>query len=135
MAYINFAVATKTARSTAINTQIGTSALLKIYSGSAPTNPDAAATGTLLATLTCNATAFGTVTSGVLTAGAITQANAVATGTAGYARLCTSAQTSSTSAGIVDLDVNTTGSSVIMNTTSIVSGGPVQVTAATITEA
>lgn len=135
MTTINLAIATKSSRATALNTAIGTSALIKIYSGAAPADPDTAASGTLLATLTGNGTAFGTVTSGVLTASAITQANAVATGTAGYCRICTSAQSGSTAAGIVDLDVGTSAASVIMNTTSIVSGGPVQITSATFTEA
>lgn len=131
MAYVNLASTTKASRSTALNTAIGSSCSIEIRTGSAPTNPDTTASGTLLATLTGNASGFGTVSgAGVLTAGAITQANAVATGTAGYCRIKTSGGTA-----IMDLDVNTTGSSVIMNTTSIVSGGPVQITSAVITEA
>lgn len=131
MAYINFASATKASRATALNTAVGTTATVKIYSGSAPAGPDTGATGTLLATLTCNATAFGVVSgAGILTCNAITQANAVATGTAGYARISTSGGTA-----IIDLDVGTSGASVIMNTTSIVSGGPVQITSAVFTEA
>ena len=131
MAYVNLASATKAARSTALNTAIGASAVIEIRSGAAPATPDTAASGTLLATLTGNGTAFGTVSgAGLLTAGAITQANAVATGTAGHCRIKTSGGTA-----IVDLDVGTSGTSVIMNTTSIVSGGPVQITAATLTEA
>lgn len=135
MAYVNLAATTKNHRATQINTDIGTSALVKFYSGTAPATPDTAATGTLLATLTGNASAWGTVSGAVVTANAITQANAVATGTVGYVRVCTSAQTAGTAAGIVDLDAGTSGTSVIMNTTSIVSGGPVQITACTFTEA
>lgn len=129
MAYISLAVATKSSRATALNTAVGTSAVIQIRSGTQPANADATATGTLLASLTCSSSAFGAVSNGVLTLNAVTQANAVATGTAGWARVLTSGGTA-----IIDLDVNTTAASVIMNTTSIVNGGPVQITSGTITE-
>ena len=70
-------------------TALGSTAYLLIYTGAPPVNCGTAASGTLLASLPCSAT-FGTVTSGVLTANAITSAAAAATGTAGYWRLCTS---------------------------------------------
>lgn len=129
MAYINFAATLKTSRASAINTAIGTSGLLKIYTGAQPATPDTAATGTLLVTLPLSATA-GSVSGGVLTFNAISQADAVATGTAGYARVTTSGGTA-----VIDLDVATSGAYVTLNTTSIVSGGPVVVSAASITEA
>jgi hypothetical protein len=69
----------------------------------------------------------------VLTFSAITTENASATGTAGFARFATA--NTAGGAGIVDLDVATSGASVTINTTSIVSGGPVVVSAATLTEA
>lgn len=129
MAYINFSATLKSSRASAILSAIGTSGLLKIYTGAQPTNPDTAATGTLLATLALSATA-GTVSGGVLTFNAITQSDAVATGTAGYARVTTSGGTA-----VIDLDVGTSATSVILNTTSIVSGGPVVVSSGSITEA
>lgn len=66
---------------------------IQIRTGAAPTNPDDAAQGTLLGTLTFGATAFGaTNTSGVATANAITSdTSADASGTAAHARLLTSA--------------------------------------------
>jgi len=73
-----------------ITTQLGTTAFLLIYTGSAPANCAAAATGTLLASLACSNPFAGAPASGVLTASAITAATAAATGTAGYWRLCTS---------------------------------------------
>ncbi len=130
-------VTLQTNRSTQIDTAIGASGLLKFYTGANPADPSVAATGTLLATLTCSAT-FGVVTAGVsggaaayLTANAITSANGVATGTPGYARLETSA-----GAGVVDLDVGASGSgaSVIMTPDTITSGAPVNVTSLVITE-
>ncbi len=125
-------------RSAAVNSAVGTSGLLKFYSGSPPADPSVTATGTLLATLACSAT-FGTVTAGVsggaaayLTAGAITSANGVATGTPGYCRVTTSA-----GVGVVDLDVTASGGggSVIMTPDTITSGAPVNVTSLVITEA
>lgn len=129
MAYSNLSNAQKQARAAAINTALGSNATIRIYSGNAPAGPDTAATGTLLVTLVGNASGFGTATNGVVTAAAITQANAVATGTAGWARLSTSGATA-----VLDVDVGVSGASVNMNTTSIVTGGPVQITSLTISE-
>lgn len=128
-------VTVKTNRSTQILNAIGTSGLVKFYTGSPPADASVTATGTLLATLTCSST-FGTVTTGVsggasayLTANAITSANGVATGTPGYARICTSA-----GVGVVDLDCGTSGTSVIMTPDTITNGAPVNITSCVITE-
>lgn len=64
---------------------------------------------------------------------AITTENATATGTVTFCRLATT--NTGGGAGIVDLDVGTSGNSVIVNTTSFVTGGPIVVTSASITEA
>lgn len=65
MAICRFNVVTvQNSRSAAVNSAVGTSGLLKFYSGSPPADPSVTATGTLLATLPCSAT-FGTVTPGV----------------------------------------------------------------------
>jgi hypothetical protein len=137
MAICNFNnVTLRTSRCTAINTAVGTSGNLLFYTGSPPADASVAATGTLLATLPCSAT-FGAVTTGVtggakpyLTANAITSANGVASGTPGYCRLQTSA-----GVGVVDLDVGTSGTSVIATPDTITSGAPVNVTSLVITEA
>jgi hypothetical protein len=127
----------KNARSNAILSAIGTSGLVKFFTGSPPSDASVAATGTLLATLTCSST-FGTVSAGTsggaapaLTANAITSANGVATGTPGYARIETSA-----GVGVCDLDVGASGSgaSVIMTPDAITSGSPVNITSLVITE-
>lgn len=103
---------------------------IKIYTGTQPTLPSDAATGTLLGTLTfsdpCCAT-VGTPTAGSLTMGSITQDSAAdATGTASWARIADSA-----GATVCDIDVTTTGGggTLQMNTTSIVVGGPILITA------
>lgn len=129
MSYVNLALATKTSRAAAIISAVGTSGNILIYTGPMPANPDTAATGTLLGTLPLSSV-FGTSASGVLTANAIIQANAVATGTAAWARVQTSG-----GVGVIDMDVGTSGASLNLNTTAIVSGGPIQITSLTLTEA
>jgi hypothetical protein len=107
---------------------VGTSGLIRVYTGALPANVAAAASGTLLGTLTCSAT-LGTVSGGVLTFSAVTQdSSADATGTAGYFRLTTSGGTA-----VAQGDVGTSGADMNLNTVSIVAGGPISVTSATIT--
>jgi len=72
------------------------------------------------------------MTGGILFS-AITTENATATGTVTFCRMATT--NTAGGAGIVDLDVGTSGTSVIVNTTSFVTGGPIVVTSASITEA
>ncbi|MDE2020957.1 MAG: hypothetical protein KGJ13_11525 [Patescibacteria group bacterium] len=78
---------TRNTWATDLNTALGTSALLKIFTGAPPANCGTADSGTLLATLTCAAAGFGSASSGVLTANAIASVTAGAAGTAGYFRL------------------------------------------------
>lgn len=214
MAYINLNAATKNSRSGTLNTSLGGSAYLLIYSGTQPVAPDVTVSaGTVLATLPCSATpgvvtyfvqsatvnaggsggtngtqtvtgttgtgtkfqasvtvAGGAITavlsittagsysvlptsltaepvtgasltgatlslgvSAIWTANTITTTNASATGTAGWARLA--AANTAGAAGIVDMDVGTSGTTAIINTTSIASGGPVVVSSCTLSEA
>ena len=86
---IQYSASHRQANMTEVVTEAAATAFLLIYSGAAPANAAAAATGTLLASLPCSPT-MGTVASGVLTANAITAAAAAAAGIAGYWRLCTS---------------------------------------------
>lgn len=86
---LQYSVGHRTNSLTDLVTDLGATSYALIYSGSVPANCAASATGTLLASLPCAST-FGTVSSGVLTANAITAEAAGASGTAGYFRLCTS---------------------------------------------
>lgn len=114
----------------AITTAAGASALLRIYSGTRPANPAAAITGALLGTLTCNATFAPSASGGVLTLNAITNdSSADATATATHFRLWKSDGTTA----VIDGDVGTSGSDLNLNTTSIVTGGPIACTSFTIT--
>lgn len=210
MSYINLASANKSTRAASINTAIGTSGFLQIFTGVQPISPDLTASGTQLVSMPLSATAAvasttlqscaitaggtggtnGTQTvtlttgtgtqatvsvtvsgnaitailsvltggnysvnptalnavpvtgasltgatlnvnmTGLLTFNAITQTNAANTGTAGYARIVTSG-----GVGVVDLDCGTSGTSVVLNTTSIVAAGPVIATSCIFTEA
>lgn len=116
-------------RLTQLNTDIGVSAQIKIYSGARPANVNTAASGTLLATLTGSATAFGTVAAGVLTANAIASAAAVAAGTAAWFRVFKSDGTTA----CVDGDIASTGSDLNLNNTSIAIGQNVGITSFAIT--
>jgi len=114
----------------AITAQAGASAKLRFYDGTRP------ATGgtvtTLLAELTCNATAFAPAAStgvgGVLTLNAITSAAASATGTATWFRIVTSGGTF-----VVDGNVGTSGSDLNMSAVGFTSGATIAVSAYTIT--
>lgn len=111
-----------------ITTSIGSGANVVVYQGSVPANADAALGGaTVLATLPCSSTFAPGASSGTLTANSITQENATGTGTATFYRILTSG-----SAVIAQGAVGTSGSDMNLNTTSIVTGGPVVVTSFTI---
>jgi hypothetical protein len=104
---------------------------LRLYSGTRPTNADTALSGnTLLAELTMNATSAGASSGGVWTANAITSdASADATGTATFARLFQSDGTTV----IADFSVGTSGTEVIVATTSIVAAAVVSCSSMTVT--
>lgn len=101
-----------------------------IRTGAPPTKTTDADTGTLLATLTCSATAFGASTSATTnglataTANAVTSdTNAAATGTAAHFRAKNGAGTV-----IIQGTVGTATSDMIINTTSITAGDTVACT-------
>lgn len=99
---------------------------VELRTGSQPATPGTAATGTLLATLSLSATAFGSPSTGTITANAITQdASADASGTAGWFRGLSSGGTA-----VIDGAV---GTEMTLNNTSIVAGGTVSVSSWTIT--
>lgn len=105
--------------------------LLRIYDGSMPAGPDTAVSGqTLLAELTLgDPSADDPTTPGELEFNAITRdEEANATGTASWARIL-----DSDANAIFDCNVGDTDEFLVLNTTSIVAGGPVEVTAFVLT--
>lgn len=126
-----FSTSLRNARLDAITTAVGSNGILRIYSGTRPASVSAAITGTLLAELTCSATFAPAASGGVLTVNAVTQdSSADATGTATHFRQWRSDGTTA----VLDGDVGTSGSDLNLNTTSIVAGGPVQITSYELTE-
>lgn len=108
------------------------SGLLRIYTGSRPASPETAASGTLLAELTLNATAFGAASGGVLTAAAITRdETANASGTAGWFRIWQSDGTTPWADGAITATGG--GGELEMVSTTITAGQPVEVSSLTIT--
>lgn len=103
----------------------------KIYTGSQPATADTAESGTLLATITGDATAaFGAASAGVATLDAtpVLSTTGVAAGTAGWFRA-----EDSTGANVFDGSVGTSGADLNLNTVSITTGGTVEITAGTFT--
>lgn len=104
---------------------------IKIYSGSQPADADDAVGGgnTLLATLTFADPPEADITNGVLTFDSIVRdEDADATDTATWARI-----EDSDGNNVFDCDVGTSGATINLNTTSIVIGGPVEITTFTLT--
>lgn len=111
-----------------------TAAVIDIRTGAQPADPDTAATGTLLVTLTMSDPAFGAATDGnpggLLTANAIADNTAVATGVAGYFRM---RSTGTGADDVADGECGTSGADLNFNTTSITSGSTVSITSMTVT--
>lgn len=114
-----------------------TASTIAIRSGTQPADPDTAASGTLLATLTFSDPAFGAASDGnpggLLTANAITDdSSADATNTAGYFRI---SATGTGADDVADGSVGTSGADLNFNTVSITSGSTVSITSFTVTMA
>lgn len=124
---LGYSTTLRNAQLDAITTAIGASGKVRIYSGTRPATGGTATT--LLAELPLSATAAAAASGGVLTLNAITNdSSADATGTASWFRILTSANVA-----VIDGNVGTSGSDLNLNTTSIVSGGPVAISSFTIT--
>lgn len=131
---ISYQNAVRDNRMTQVINALGSGAYLEIFTGSPPgktTGTFNSDTGTKLASLPCSSTPAST-SAGLMTFATITSENALASGTPGYARLKT-AQNGAASTVIVELDAGVGSGSLNFNS-SIVSGGAVSITSATITE-
>lgn len=129
---VGYATPLRNSRLDAITTRAGASAKLRIYDGSRPATGAAITTQTLLAELTCNASAFAAAAAnGVLTLNAISDdSSANNGGTATWFRITQS----DGSTHVLDGSVGTSGADLNLSTTTIVVGAVVSVTAGTITE-
>jgi hypothetical protein len=107
------------------------SGILRIYTGARPATPETAASGTLLAELTLNATAFGAAASGVLTANSITRdSSANAGGTAGWFRIWESDGTTPWADG--ECGATGSGKELELVTTTITASQPVEISSLTV---
>jgi len=105
--------------------------ILRIYTTPTPATADAAATGTLLAEFALASPAFGTPANGVMTANAIADTTALADGTAEYWR---AAGAGSPEPVVCQGTAGTSGTSMILNSTTFTSGGVVSIVSWTYTQ-
>jgi len=101
---------------------------VKIYTGTQPADPDSAATGTLLCTISISSGMTSASSGSSSLTSAPESGTANATGTAGWARLISGGYN-------IDGSVATSGGDFTINTLSIVSGGSVSLTAFSINQA
>ena len=130
---IQFSGSVRDGRLNSIETTIGTSAVLKIFTGSPPANCAAADTGTTLATLSLPSDYFNAASSGSMTKLGTWSVTASATNTAGYFRVYNSGVTTCHIQGTVSASGG--GGDMIVSTTSFVSGATVTVNTFTLTDA
>lgn len=113
-----------------VNTALGTSPLLKVYSGTEPANASASLAGnTLLGTLTLSSSPFGAASSGVVTAATITQdSSADADGTATFCRL-----TKSDGTVMLQGNAGTSAATFVFTTVTITTGLAIPCSSFTVT--
>jgi hypothetical protein len=117
-----------------LNTGTG-NGVIRIRTGTEPATLATASSGTLLATPTFAATAFGSASNGVATAAAITSdTNAAASGDAGYFRCYAGA--AGDTAGVIQGKAGVSGDTPEMtfDNKSIVAGGTVAISSMTYTQ-
>ena len=129
---LQYSVTVRNAQLDAVETTVGTAPLLRIYSGSAPANCAAAASGTLLAEATLPSDWMEVASSGSKAlSGTWQDASANATGTAGHWRLYDSGGTTCHAQGTVTATGG--GGDMTLDNTSIASAQSVTITSFTIT--
>lgn len=114
---------------------------LVLFSGSLPTTPETAESGTELVLFTFSGAAFGTPVHGTGSATGFVTAtatftnaspNPLAAGTAGWGRAFVSGATISSASGIGDFTVGTSATDIILGSTTITLGVPVDMTSFTV---
>ncbi len=130
---VKMSVAVRNGRINAIETAIGTSAVLKIRSGSAPTNIADADSGTVLAALTLPSDWMAAASSGAAAkSGTWEDASADATGTAAHFRIYASDGTTQHIQGTVT--VTGGGGDLTLDSVSITAAQKVTITGFTLTD-
>lgn len=131
---VQLSVAVRNARLDAVETQIGTSAVMKIFSGAPPANCAAANSGTVLATLNLPSDWLAAASSGQKAKSGTWDDNAAdGTGTAGHFRIYASDGTTCGMQGTVTGTGG--GGDMEVDNTSFVTGQAFSVTSFTMNEA
>lgn len=129
---LKYSVAVRNAQLDAIESAIGTGAVLKIRTGAAPANVAAADSGTVLATLTLPSDWMAAASSGAKAkSGTWEDASADATGTAAHWRIYASDGTTAHMQGTIT--VTSGGGDMEVDNTSFAASQPFSVTSFTIT--
>jgi hypothetical protein len=130
---VNLSVAVRNARLDAIETAAGTTAILRIYTGTKPTACSDAAAGTLLAEMTLPSDWMAAASAGAKAkSGTWSDASANAAGTAGYFRIYDSAGTTCHLQGTVTATGG--GGDLTLDNVSIASAQVVTITSFTLTD-
>ena len=130
---LQFSTALRNARADRIESYVGTSAIMKIRTGSVPANCAAADSGTVLATLNLPADWMNDASAGAVTLkGTWSDTSNDATGTAAHFRVYRSDGTTCELQGTVTATGG--GGDITLSSTSLVSGGSLTITSFTITE-
>lgn len=130
---LQFSVAVRNARVNAFEATVGTSAVMRIFSGSVPANCAAADSGTVLAELTLPSDWMNAASDGSATkAGTWQDASANATGTAGHFRVYDSAGTTCHAQGTVSASGG--GGDMIVSSVSFTAGASFTVNTFTVTD-
>lgn len=128
---IQFSTTVRNARLDQIETTIGTSAVIRIFTGSPPANCAAADSGTILATVNCPTDWMAAASGGSKAkSGTWEDLSADNTGTAGYFRVYDSGVTTCHMQGTV----GTSGTDMTVNSTSFTSGQPFTINTFTLTD-
>jgi hypothetical protein len=125
---LGMATGLRNARLDAITTFAGNAGKLRIYDGTRPATGGTATT--LLAEFILGSPLAAASSAGVLTITNPSNVTASATSTATWARIVKSDGTTH----VTDMSVGTSGTDIILNTTSITSGVTVSITSATLTD-
>jgi hypothetical protein len=125
---LGLATGLRNAKLDAITTFAGTACKLRIYTATRPATGGTATT--LLSEHTLGTPFAGAASAGVLTLNLPSNVTASATGTAAWARIVKSDGTTH----VMDMSVGTSGTDLILGTTSINSGNTIAITSATITD-
>jgi hypothetical protein len=128
---IQFSTAVRDARLDQIETTIGTSAVIRIFTGSPPANCAAADSGTILATVNCPTDWMAAASGGSKAkSGTWEDLSADNTGVAGHFRVYDSGVTTCHMQGTV----GTSGTDMTVNSTSFTSGQPFTINTFTLTD-